>query len=151
MHSDLIPSQACGLCLQRTRAAVVLAGLVLGLLAVPVRGQPADAASAVVAAPRLFAVEVRIGPRWDAARAPHEQAGFREHGAHLRRLREAGHIVLGARYGDKGLLVFSARSAAEVRALMDPDPSLAAGTFIYELHEFNVFYAGAVQTAPRRP
>jgi hypothetical protein len=32
---------------------------------------------------------------------------------------------------------------------MEQDPSFAAGTFVYEVHPFNVFYAGELQT-PRR-
>ena len=101
-------------------------------------------APAPAADTRLFAVEVKTGPKWDAARAPLEQPFFREHSAHLRQLRDAGHIVVGARYSDKGLLVISAASQAAVRALMDPDPSMVHGTFTYEVHDFNVFYPGTL-------
>jgi hypothetical protein len=111
---------------------------------------PAEAASAAAPEPRLYAVEVRTGATWDRAKPAHEQAFFSDHSAHLRRLRGAGHIVLGARYGDKGLLVFSARAAADVKALMEQDPSMKAGTFSYELHDFNVFYPGTLQARPRR-
>jgi uncharacterized protein YciI len=100
---------------------------------------------------RLYAVEVKTGPQWNASKAATEQAFFREHSANLKRLRDAGHIVLGARYSDKGLLIFTAPSAASVQALMDQDPSVAHGTFRYEVHEFNVFYPGAVQARPQPP
>ena len=98
---------------------------------------------------RLFAVEIRTGPAWDAARPAHEQAWFREHSAHLRKLREQGGLVLGARYADKGFIVLRAASADEARAMMDEDASIRHATFRYELHDFNVFYGGAVQPAPR--
>ncbi|MDX1507630.1 MAG: YciI family protein [Woeseiaceae bacterium] len=89
---------------------------------------------------QLFAVQVTVGPNWDTALAPHEQAFFKEHSDNLKQLRNAGHIVLGARYSDIGLVIFSAASADDVRAFMDKDPSMDAGTFKYEVHPFNVFY-----------
>lgn len=115
----------------------------------------ASAASATASAPAEpalphFAVEIRTGPGWDTRRPPQEQALFREHSAHLRRLREEGHVMLGARYADKGLLVVAAADTAAVRALFDADPSMKAGTFVYELHPLSVFYGGCVQPARRR-
>lgn len=107
--------------------------------------QSASVASAVESVEKLFAVEIKIGPNWDSAKPPNEQEFFSEHSANLKRLREAGHIVLGARYSDIGLIIFSARSAEEVRALMSQDPSMKAGTFKYEVHLLNVFYPGLVQ------
>jgi uncharacterized protein YciI len=117
----------------------------------PARGeaQP-DAGRADPAPLALFAVEVRTGPAWDPSRPPNEQAFFKEHSAGLKRLREAGRIVAGVRYSDVGLLLFSAASVEEVRALMDQDPSMQAGTFRYEVHPANVFYPGTLEAA-RRP
>ena len=94
----------------------------------------------------LFAVEIKVGPNWDSSKPPHEQAFFKEHSSNLKHLRETGHIVMGARYSDIGLIIFSARSAEEVRALMSQDPSMTAGTFKYEVHVLNVFYPGLVQS-----
>jgi len=113
----------------------------------PAAGAASATADAAAALPQ-FAVEIRTGPGWDANKPPQEQAQFREHSAHLRRLRDEGHILLGARYADKGLLVVVAADAAAVRALFDADPSMKAGTFVYALHPFSVFYGGCVQ--PRR-
>ena len=107
--------------------------------------EPASVGSAVEAAEQLFAVEIKIGPNWDSSIAPNEQEFFSEHSANLKSLREAGHIVMGARYSDIGLLIFSARSAEEVGVLMSQDPSMTAGTFRYEVHLLNVFYPGLVQ------
>lgn len=94
---------------------------------------------------QLFAVEVRVGPNWDDSKQAHEQAYFSEHSANLKQLRSEEHIIMGARYSDVGLLVFSARSIDEVRAMMDQDPSMTAGTFVYEVHPFSVFYPGLVK------
>lgn len=116
----------------------------------PAHAQTSAGASAPVPQIRLYAVEIRTGPNWDQAKPAHEQAKFREHSANLKKLRDAGHIVIGARYSDKGLLVFSAHAAADVKAMMDQDPSIAAGTFTYDVHDFNVFYPGAVPGRPAR-
>ncbi len=110
--------------------------------------QGAGAAASATDTP-LFAVEIKVGPQWDPARPPQEQALFREHSANLRRMRDAGAIVMGARYADKGLVVVSAPSAGEVKAMLDQDPSFAAGTFVYEIHPFSVFYAGELKARRR--
>ena len=91
-----------------------------------------------------FAVEISVGPGWDESISPYEQAYFKEHSAHLAELRQAGHIVMGARYSDVGLLVVQALAAEDVRDLMDGDPSMKAGTFQYEVYPMNVFYPGLV-------
>jgi uncharacterized protein YciI len=136
----------------RTMRHVVAALMMFGALgpALQAMAQSAHPASGVEANQRLFAVEIRTGPSWDPAKPPGEQAFFREHSAHLKRLRDAGHIVMGARYADKGLVVFTAKSSSDVKALMEQDPAMVAGTFVYQIHDFNVFYAGTVQSPPRR-
>jgi uncharacterized protein YciI len=98
----------------------------------------------------LFVAEIRTGPAWDPSRPPQDQPFFRDHSAHLRRLREAGHIRLGARYADKGLIVLAAATADEARAWMQADPSMQHGTFSFELHPFAVFYGGTVSPPRRR-
>lgn len=99
-----------------------------------------DQAVAADARPAYFAVQIKVGPNWDDDRAPAEQAFFKEHSANLQRLREEGHIVMGARYSDIGLIVFSAPTLEAVRAFMDADPAMMAGTFGYEVHPINIFY-----------
>ncbi|MGI9219659.1 MAG: YciI family protein [Woeseiaceae bacterium] len=91
-----------------------------------------------------FAVEISVGPGWDESISPYEQAYFKEHSAHLAELRQAGHIVMGARYSDVGLLVIQALAAEDVRDLMDGDPSMQAGTFQYSIYPMNIFYPGFV-------
>lgn len=100
--------------------------------------------------PSLFAVEIKVGPNWDATKPPQEQAYFQEHSTNLRRMREDGNLILGARYSDKGLVVVAASSAEDVRSMMGADPSIAAGTFVFEVHPFNVFYPGTLQASSHR-
>jgi uncharacterized protein YciI len=130
----------------RFAAVLVVLCISLGNGASPAETPPAG--SAPDALP-LFAVQVRVGHKWDPAKAPHEQALFREHSANLKRLRDAGHLIMGARYSDVGLVILAADSEASARAMMDADPSIAAGTFKYEIHPFNVFYPGTVRSPPR--
>jgi len=124
--------------------AAVSAFVVVGYASVTT-AHPARVAAAE-AELTLFAVEIKVGPNWDSTKLPKDQAFFNEHSSNLKRLREAGHIVMGARYSDIGLIIFSARSAEEVRGLMSQDPSMTAGTFKYEVHALNVFYPGLVQS-----
>jgi len=110
---------------------------------------PASPSQPAPASP-LFAVEFRTGPKWDQAKKPAEQAWFREHSANLKRLRDSGSLVIGARYSDKGFILVAAESEAGARALVDVDPSIQNQVFAYEIHPFHVFYAGCVQP-PKRP
>lgn len=130
----------------RRAATVVLLG---GVMATHAVAQPSGLPSGASELP-LFAVDIRTGPGWDPAKPPQEQAFFKEHSANLRRMREAGLLVMGARYADKGLVIVAAASVADVKAQMDQDPSIAAGTFAYEVHPFNVFYGGELKSRTRR-
>lgn len=114
---------------------------------VPVQSPPPVAPPAEL----LFAVEFRTGPRWDHAKPAHEQAHFREHSANLKKLRDGGHLLLGARYSDKGFLVMTGTSAAAVKELLDADPAVQNQTFAFDLHDFRVFYAGCVGIAAGTP
>jgi uncharacterized protein YciI len=133
------------------RTALITAAIGLGAAA------PDAAAQAGLAAPTqapyegpTFAVELRTGAKWDAAKPPQDQALFREHSAHLRRLREEGRLLIGARYGEKGLLIVRAEDEAAARQKIEQDPAIAAQVFAYELHPFAVFYSGCVAAARRR-
>ncbi len=112
----------------------------------------AQPASAPVAAAELslFAVEIKVGPKWDQSKPPQDQPFFKEHSSNLRRMRESGLLVMGARYSDKGLVIVAASTASDVRAQMDQDPSFSAGTFAYEVHPFSVFYGGELKSRSRR-
>lgn len=93
----------------------------------------------------LFAVEITTGPALDDALPAHEQPGFTEHSANLKRLREDGALLMGARYSDIGLLVIRADDMAAVEAMMAADPTIDSGVFQYEAHPMNVFYEGAIE------
>ena len=117
-----------------------LGPLLAGLFCIVFWAAPAMADGSATEELKLFAVEIRVGPGWDAEKAPGDQEFFREHSMHLKKLRDAGHIAMGARYSDVGLLVFSAASEEAVHELMAGDPSMSVGTFRYDVHAMNVFY-----------
>ena len=129
------------------RRFLLSSALALGLVASP--AVSAQAASAAGPDKPLFAVEFRLGPRWDAARPVHEQLHFREHSANLKRLREEGLLRVGARYADKGFIIIAAASEQEVRREIDKDASVQAQVFAYEVHAFQVFYPGALNVVKR--
>jgi hypothetical protein len=92
--------------------------------------------------PRMFAVRLTTGPAWDAAKSPNDQAGMREHSANIARLRREGALVLGARFGEVGLLVLRVPDEAAARAQFDPDPTIAAGVFKLQVDAFSPFAHG---------
>lgn len=93
----------------------------------------------------LFIVHFETGANWEADKPFHEQAHASDHGANLKRLRDAGLILLGARYADKGMLVLRAESEAAVRAEIDRDPMVTNDVFTYTIHAFHPFYEGCVK------
>jgi len=121
------------------------------LAAAPVaRAQPTgEAATVPPAALPLFALELRTGPAWDAQKRPNEQAYFREHSAHLRRLRDEGKLVVGARLAERGLLVLAAATLEDARGWVEQDPSVQHKTFAYELNPLLVFYPGCLGATRR--
>jgi uncharacterized protein YciI len=127
-----------------------LLAMVLSAAAQTGAGAAADAAASTAVQGRDFLVVFSLGPQWVAGKPPGEQSSFREHGQNLKRLREAGRIVLGARYADKGMIVLRAESEAAARAELEADPGVRSGIFTFDLNELRVFYDGflAVQRKP---
>jgi hypothetical protein len=54
------------------------------------------------------------------------------------------------RDSDIGLVILAADSEATARAMLDADPSIAAGTFAYDVHPFSVLYPGTVRSPTAR-
>jgi uncharacterized protein YciI len=94
--------------------------------------------------PSLFVVHFSAGPAWVADQPFPEQAGAKDHSANLKRLRDTGALVIGARYADQGMIVVKAASEEEARAEIAKDPMVASGTFAMTIAEFLPFYSGCV-------
>jgi uncharacterized protein YciI len=121
----------------RRRHRLRIAGFVLILLS--------GAGSAQATPPPLFIVHFETGPRWDASLEPNEQAGFREHSENLKGLREEGRIVFGARYDEFGVVFLRAGSLDAARAMIEKDPGVLAGIFVFRIAPLRVFYAWEAQ------
>ena len=90
--------------------------------------------------PQLFVVHFETGPAWNKALSPNEQPAFREHSANLNQLRKDGAIRFGARYEQYGMIFLEAESLDAARKVLDADPGVKAGTFVYRIAALNVFY-----------
>lgn len=100
-------------------------------------------------APDTFVVLFRVGPAWDPAKPPSEQRHFAAHSANIAALKKEDRLVLGGRFSDVGLVLIRAADEEEARALIQRDPSVAEGTFKFEIHPWSTFSAGCLE-APRR-
>lgn len=92
--------------------------------------------------PKLFAVRLTKGLAWDEAKTPNDQAGMREHSANIARMRREGVLVLGARFGELGLLVLRVPDEAAVQAQLAADPAIASGLFKVQVDVFSPFAHG---------
>jgi hypothetical protein len=92
--------------------------------------------------PKMFAVRLSKGPAWDEAKSPNEQTGMREHSANIARMRRDGLLVLGARFGELGLLVLRLPDESAVSAQLAPDPAIAGGVFKVQTDVFMPFAHG---------
>lgn len=114
--------------LSRARAVTLVAILLAGIVGVETQS------------PALFVVHFETGPNWNKALGPAEQPGFREHSANLNRLRKEGAIVFGARYEELGMIFLEADSLDAARAIVDADPGVRSGAFVYRVAALQVFY-----------
>lgn len=90
--------------------------------------------------PPLFVVHFTTGPDWDPELSPAAQEGFEGHASNLKRLRDEGQIIFGARYGDLGMVFLHSESLDAARQILDRDPGVVAGIFTYEINAMRVFY-----------
>lgn len=93
---------------------------------------------------QLFIVHFTTGPAWRADVPFQQQHHAGAHSENLKRLREEGALLLGARYADKGVIILRAATEQEARARIERDPAVEAGVFVYDLAPFHPFYDGYV-------
>jgi hypothetical protein len=92
----------------------------------------------------LYVVTYTTGPSWNMEKAPSEQPFFNEHSANLGQWRKEGIIKLGARYGEKGMIVISVPSLSHATQLIANDVAVANQLFVADVQRFAVFYDGCV-------
>lgn len=87
-----------------------------------------------------FIVHLETGPAWDPELPPAEQNSFAAHSANMKRLRDSGRILFGARYADYGLLIIEDASLEAVEATLSSDPGVKAGIFRFRIEAISIFY-----------
>lgn len=95
--------------------------------------------------PPLFIAIFSLGPNWQTGKPAHAQAHFKAHSENLKKWRSEKKIALGARYSDKGMIIFSAADEKEARSMLEHDPMVMNKVFTLELYPFSPFYKGCLQ------
>ena len=92
------------------------------------------------------------GARWTPGETPESRKLQEEHMANIRRMGEAGKLVIAGPFTDdgelRGLYVFRAASAEEARALVESDPAVKAGRLRFEIHPW--YAARNITVTPRK-
>lgn len=92
------------------------------------------------------------GARWSPGETPESRKLQEEHMANIRRMGEAGKLVIAGPFTDdgelRGLYVFRAASAEEARALVESDPAVKAGRLRFEIHPW--YAARNITVTPRK-
>lgn len=90
---------------------------------------------------QYYMVFLRRGPAWTSARPPETTKVSQGHMANIARLQAEGKLVVAGPLDDvngganrlTGLFVFRTASAEETKELVETDPAVAAGRFVYEI------------------
>jgi len=92
------------------------------------------------------------GALWTPGETPESRKLQEEHMANIRRMGEAGKLVIAGPFTDdgelRGLYVFRAASAEEARALVESDPAVKAGRLRFEIHPW--YAARNITVTPRK-
>lgn len=97
------------------------------------------------AADSLYMVTYTTGANWSTSKSPAEQPYFKEHSLHLSQLRKDGVIKMGARHGERGMIVIAAANFLRAKELIEADQAVQNKLFTAEVQKFNVFYEGCVE------
>jgi uncharacterized protein YciI len=117
----------------------VPAALLAGLLGAAPGAAPPQAASPPAYEMTTYFVGLLYrGPAWTPERTPEIERLQEAHLANIRRLAEAGRLVLAGPFTDggdlRGMFVFAVGSLEEARDLCDSDPMVRAGRLRVDLH-----------------
>ena len=93
----------------------------------------------------VYAVTYLTGKAWDMAKAPQDQPYFKEHSAHLSKLRKEGIIQVGMRFAEKGLIIIKSSSLSKARELINQDLAVIHQLFQVDVQKLNVFYEGCLE------
>jgi len=100
---------------------------------------------------KYFIAEYTTGDSWNQEIDFFEQKYAGHHSRFLSSLRREGLIELGARYADKGIIVFTSTDLNSAKKLMESDTAVTQHLFNVEVNELSFFYEGCINTQLRRP
>jgi uncharacterized protein YciI len=96
---------------------------------------------------------IRKGPAWTAEKTPEVMKLQEGHLANIRRLGDAGKLLVAGPFTDggdlRGLFVFKVATLDEAQALCETDPAVKAGRLVVELHPW--FAAKHIVVTPKAP
>lgn len=98
-----------------------------------------------VDAKKYFMVTYTTGPGWVDDKDAQDQAYFKEHSAFMHGLETSKKSRIGGRYGDKGMVIITAKDEAEAQQIFKGDSSLVHGTFKAQIDELYLFQSGCVE------
>lgn len=131
------------------KVATILAGL---LVAFAAAAQSPDAGPGGWEMTTYYVGFLYRGARWTPGETPESRKLQEEHMANIRRMGEAGKLVIAGPFTDdgelRGLYVFRAGSAEEARALVESDPAVRAGRLRFEIHPW--YAARNITVTPRK-
>jgi uncharacterized protein YciI len=95
-----------------------------------------DGAVSIASRP-TYLVVYRAGPSWPAG-APIRALPLREHGRYMLELYKQSVMRFAGAFADDsgGAVMFDAENDASARAIVDADPAVASGIFMFELHRW---------------
>lgn len=94
---------------------------------------------------KLFIVHLSLGKNWDATKPANEQKYFSEHSKNLSDLRSKKVLLIGARYSDKGMMIFKGETKEEIRKMFSSDRMIEEELFNIDIQEFSPFYKGCIE------
>ena len=128
--------------MRSTLLTLVIIGLVAGAgsARAPLQAPQAPAAQLPDDMAIYYAVFLRRGPAWTAAATPETTALSRAHRENIERLTKEGLMVVAGPFldqtGDRalaGLFVLRVGSPQDAKAVVEGDPAVKAGRFVYEI------------------
>lgn len=105
-------------------------------------------AQSVADSSSYFVVTYTTGSAWNAEKSAQDQLYFKEHSAHLVKLRKEKIIVAGARYGEKGMIIIRTGSMRSAMASIFSDVALKNNLFVAQIEPLQVFYPGCLELLP---
>lgn len=126
------------------RTSQLFCSLMLTFVAFAASSKEPNPSSVTSPVSKQFIVHLEPGKAWDPSLSPAEQKNFKEHSANMNSLRKQGVIQMGARYSKYGMLVIQGDSLESMTELMNHDPGVMAGIFIFKIEPISIFYPWVV-------